>query len=52
MELPRGSKSKPQALEMTVKKINGSEYLFVEVGGFNSRNPVGWKSPYYVMKRK
>jgi len=40
-----------QALKMTVKAIDGSDYLFIEAGGFSTRNPVGWQSPLYVMKR-
>jgi hypothetical protein len=40
-----------QALKMTVKAIDGSDYLFVEAGGFRKENPVGWKPPLYVMKR-
>jgi hypothetical protein len=41
-----------QALKMTVKKIGGDDYLFIEVGGFSTRNPVGWQSPWYVMRRQ
>jgi len=40
------------ALKMTSKTIGGGEYLFVEAGGFSDKNPVGWKSPLIVMKRK
>ena len=40
-----------QALKMTVKAIDGSDYLFIEAGGFSTRNPVGWQSPLYVMQR-
>jgi len=40
-----------QALKMTVKTIDGSDYLFIEAGGFSQKNPVGWKPPLYVMKR-
>ncbi len=40
-----------QALKMTVKAIDGSDCLFIEAGGFSTRNPVGWQSPLYVMKR-
>jgi len=38
---------KLQALKMTVK----NDHLFIEAGGFNNKNPVGWKSPMVVMKR-
>jgi len=41
-----------QALKMTVKTIDGSDYLFVEAGGFSTRNPLGWQPPWYVMKRQ
>jgi len=40
-----------QALKMTVKAIGGSDYLFIEAGGFSARNKPGWTSPLYVMKR-
>lgn len=42
---------KYQALKMTVKTIGDDDYLFVEAGGFSTRNPKGWQSPLYVMKR-
>ncbi|MHC4200441.1 MAG: DUF6288 domain-containing protein, partial [Planctomycetota bacterium] len=38
-----------QALKMEVKTIGGGEYLFIEAGGFSTRNKPGWKSPWYVM---
>ena len=41
-----------QALKMTAKTIDGSDYLFVEAGGFNANGGPAWKSPLYVMKRK
>jgi hypothetical protein len=37
-----------QALKMTVK----GDHLFLEAGGFSDKNPVGWKSPLVVMKKK
>jgi hypothetical protein len=40
-----------QALKMSVKKIGGDDYLFIEAGGFSIRNPVDWQSPWYVMRR-
>ncbi|MCK4374282.1 MAG: hypothetical protein KAX19_03100 [Candidatus Brocadiae bacterium] len=40
-----------QALKMTVKKIEGSDCLFIETGGFSTRNPAGWQPPLYVLKR-
>ncbi len=41
-----------QAMKMIVKQIAGGDYLFIESGGFGTRNPVGWQSPWYVMKRQ
>jgi len=40
-----------QALKMTLRTIDGTEYLAVEAGGFSEKNPAGWKSPLIVMKR-
>jgi hypothetical protein len=40
-----------QALKITPKKIDGTDFLFIEAGGFNDKNPAGWKSPLVVMKR-
>jgi len=37
-----------QALQMNV--VN--DYLFIEAGGFSAKNPVGWKSPWIVRRRK
>jgi hypothetical protein len=44
--------SRYEALKMTPKTLSGSDYLFVEVGGFSDKNPKGWKSPLCVMKKK
>jgi len=44
--------SRYQALKMTVRTIGGSDYLFIEAGGFSARNRPGWKTPLYVMKRQ
>jgi len=41
-----------QALKIMSKVIEGTDYLFIESGGFSIKNPVGWKSPLIVMKRK
>jgi hypothetical protein len=41
-----------EALKMKIKEIDGEDYLFIEAGGFSSRNPVGWQSPWYVLKRR
>jgi len=40
-----------QALKMTPKTLDGSEYLFIESGGFSTRNKLGWKSKLYVLSR-
>ncbi len=40
-----------QALKVTPKTINGTEFLFIEAVGFNSKNPVGCKLPLIAMKR-
>jgi hypothetical protein len=37
-----------EALKMTVK----DDYLFIESGGFSARNPIGWKSPLVVLKKR
>jgi hypothetical protein len=41
-----------QALKITIRTIDGTEYLFVESGGFNEQHGPQWKSPLHVMKRK
>ncbi len=40
-----------EALTMTLKAVDGGEYLFVEAGGFSEKSPFGWKSPLLVMKK-
>jgi hypothetical protein len=40
-----------QALKITLKAIDGADYLFIESGGFGPKNPVGWQSPLMVLKR-
>ncbi len=40
------------ALKITPKTIGDGEYLLIEVGGFNAKNPVGWKTRLMVLKRK
>jgi len=42
---------KNRALKMTPKTIDGMEYLFIEVGGFDQKHGPDWQSPLYVMKR-
>ena len=41
-----------QALRMTPKTINGTDYLFVERGDFSNRHKEGWTSPLLVFERK
>jgi len=41
-----------EALKITVKTLAGADYLFIEAGGFSTRNTPGWTSPLYVMKRQ
>lgn len=43
--------AKKQAQQMELKKVGGKEFLFVESGGFNQKNPEDWNTTYYVMKR-
>jgi hypothetical protein len=39
------------ALKITPKTLGESEFLFIEAGGFNAKNPAGWKSQFMVLKR-
>ena len=41
-----------QALKMKLKAIGAEDYLFIEAGGFSTRNKPGWKPSWYVMKRQ
>jgi hypothetical protein len=49
-----------QMLKMITKSIDGTDYLFIEAGGFSKKNrntwapdhPVDWKPALYVMKKK
>ena len=40
-----------QALKMKLRKIDGEDHLFIEVGGFKTKNPVDWQTLWYVLKR-
>jgi hypothetical protein len=40
-----------QALKITSKSINGTDYLFIESGGFGPKNTAGWQCPLMVLKR-
>ena len=39
------------ALRITPKTIEGTDYLFIESGGFSTKNPADWKSPLTVFKK-
>lgn len=40
-----------QALHMKTKAIGEKEYLFIEAGGYSTRNKPGWVSPWLVFTR-
>jgi hypothetical protein len=40
-----------EALRITPQTLDGTEYLFIESGGFGPKNPAGWQSPLMVLKR-
>ena len=42
---------KNEAVKMTPRTIDGTDYLFIETGGFHTKHGPVWKSPLYVMKR-
>lgn len=42
---------KNDALRITPKTIDGTDYLFIEAGGFHTKNGPDWTPPLYVMKR-
>ena len=39
------------ALKITPQSIDGTDYLFIEAGGFGPKNPAGWQPQLMVMKR-
>ncbi len=39
------------ALKITPQTIEGVDYLFIEAGGFSTKNKAGWQSPLIVLKR-
>ncbi|MAG93171.1 MAG: hypothetical protein CMJ48_05415 [Planctomycetaceae bacterium] len=41
-----------EALRMKIDNIGGEEYLFIEAGGFSTRNKPDWKSQLIVMKKQ
>ena len=40
-----------QTLKITPKILNGGDFLFIEAGGFNPKNPVGWIPQWMVLNR-
>lgn len=40
-----------EALQMKTKTIDGKDYLFIEAGGFNEKNPASWISSWTVLTR-
>jgi len=41
-----------QALKMRAENVDGTEFLFIEAGGFESKKGNTWKSPWFVLKRQ
>lgn len=39
------------ALKITPQTIEGTDFLFIESGGFGAKNTAGWTSPLMVLKR-
>ena len=42
--------NKYQVLKITPRTLAGNLYLFIEAGGFGTRNKPGGKTKWYVMK--
>ncbi len=40
-----------QLLQMQTKNIAGKEHLFIEAGGFSTRQKTGWISPWLVFAK-
>ena len=40
-----------EATKMKVKTIGENQFLFIELGGFNTKHPVDWKPKWMVMSR-
>ncbi len=40
-----------QGLKMQLRTLDGSEYLFIEAGGFREDQAGDWQTSYYVMQR-
>jgi hypothetical protein len=43
--------TKFQALKMRTENLDGIDYLFVETGGFGTRNKPGWKTQLLVLAK-
>jgi hypothetical protein len=43
--------SRYEALRIEARTIDGETILFVEVGGFNARHKVDWRSAWHVLRR-
>ena len=41
-----------QALQMSIKVLEDTEYLFMEAGGFSEENTGDWQTSYYVLRRQ
>lgn len=39
------------AHQMFTKTIDGKDYLFIEAGGFSTKNPAGWKTQLMVLSK-
>jgi hypothetical protein len=42
---------KNESLTMRIESLNGTDYLFIETGGFQTKNGNTWKCPWFVLKR-
>lgn len=42
---------KNEAMNMELRKVGETEYLFIEAGGFQAKNGPAWQSPRFVMQR-
>lgn len=43
---------KNEALQMRVESVGGTDYLFIEAGGFQTKSGNTWKCPWFVLKRQ
>ena len=42
---------KYQALKMKTQSVSGTEYLFIELGGYSNRHKPDWRTKWYVLSR-